>query len=39
MTTQAIWMGTPSMGTEEDEWKLDSYLINRLDGFYDENYK
>ena len=33
------WMGAPSVGIEEDEWKLESYIIYRTDGFYDENDK
>ena len=36
---QATWIGTPFAGIEEDEWKLDSCVINRKKGFYDENDK
>ena len=39
MTIQATLMGAPSVSAEENEWKLNRCVINRLDGFYDENDK
>ena len=39
MTIRETWTKASSAGIEEDEWKLDSYVINRTDDFYDENDK
>ena len=39
MTIQEIWTGAPSARAKEDEWKLDKYVFNGMDSFYNDNDK